>query len=96
MDNPYYALGQFTAVAYIVGFVVYLWLFPHCCGMIALNKGYPQGAAQFMGLLFGIVALIYYAGLPDKKSQDMLTRIAGLMPYWSEEHKRHYDNLRAE
>ncbi|MCK4720968.1 hypothetical protein KAU08_09925 [bacterium] len=30
------------------------------------------------GLLFGMIGLIYYAGLPDMKSQDALLRLVKL------------------
>lgn len=72
MNDPYAALGAFTAIIFVMWFFVCLLLLPYCCGMIARNKGYPVAAARAMGFLFGLVALLYYAGLPDKKLQDML------------------------
>ena len=43
---------------------------------IGRHKGYSGGWAALTGLLFGILGLIYYAGLPDKTIQNRLARPA--------------------
>lgn len=40
------------------------------CSQTAKQKGHSGGWAALGGLCFGLLALIYYAGLPDRKLQQ--------------------------
>ena len=44
-------------------------------GGIARLKGYSNAWGAVTGLLLGILGVIYYAGLPDLKSRQLLTEI---------------------
>jgi len=45
------------------------------CGLVANEKGYSNVAWFFGGIVFGIIALIAVAGLPDKRLRKYLRQI---------------------
>ena len=47
------------------------------CGLVADQKGYNGTAWAFGGFLFGFIALIAVAGLPDKKLRKYIRQIEG-------------------
>ncbi len=45
------------------------------CHWLAVEKGYSGCSAFLVGFFFSLLGLIAYAGLPDKKSQELLKEI---------------------
>lgn len=64
---PYDLLGL-LAIPILIGWLVCAGF----CGTVAEEKGYSSGMWIFGGLLFGPLALIAVAGLPDKKLRNIL------------------------
>ena len=53
-----------------------LWLISGAyCGEVAEQKGYSRAAWVFGGFLFGFIALIAVAGLPDRKLRKYIRQI---------------------
>lgn len=46
------------------------------CHGLAKEKGHESCGAGLAGLVFGLVALLYYVGAPDRHARDYLRRIA--------------------
>ncbi|GEM_PF-2698790 len=46
-----------------------------CCHFLAAAKGYHENYALLWGVLGGVLALVTYAGLPDRRSRQLLTQI---------------------
>lgn len=79
MGDPYgYMDTMFISSLAWLSFLILLHAI--CAGMchsIAITKGYSRNYAAFTGLITGFLGLIYYAGLPDKRSQDALDDLLG-------------------
>jgi len=71
MDDT--ALGMTVAYMVVGGLIC-----GGSCSTIASEKGYSSGFAFLTGLIFNLIGLIYYAGLPDKKSQDLLAQLISI------------------
>lgn len=46
-----------------------------CCHFLAAAKGYHENYALLWGVLGGLLALVTYAGLPDRRSRELLQQI---------------------
>ena len=56
--------------------LVAIWLISGVyCGEVAEQKGYSRSAWVFGGFLFGFIALIAVAGLPDRKLRRYIRQI---------------------
>ena len=56
--------------------LIALWLISGAfCGEVAEQKGYSRATWVFAGFLFGFIALIAVAGLPDRKLRKYLRQI---------------------
>ena len=54
---------------------VFLFISGAYCGEVAEQKGYSRSAWAFGGFLFGFIALIAVAGLPDRKLRRYIRQI---------------------
>lgn len=66
---------------YVIGPIITVYIFigglacGTACNYLAGEKGYSSCSAFIVGFFFNLLGLITYAGLPDKKSQDLLKLI---------------------
>lgn len=48
----------------------------YACSRLAAEKGYSGFSGCITGFFWGVLGLIYYAGLPDKHTQDAIKKLA--------------------
>ena len=50
-------------------------IFGFACHTIATEKGYSGCSSFLIGAIFSVIGLLIYIGMPDKKTQLLLTEI---------------------
>lgn len=53
------------------------------CSALAGEKGYGSVLAFFAGLLFGVIGLIIYAGLPSLKLEHQMAKLIEWQDWWA-------------
>lgn len=69
-------VAALTGVGWLVtGWVLLVLPSAVCCHFLAAAKGYHENYALLWGVLGGLLALVTYAGLPDRRSRQLLQQI---------------------